>query len=181
MFAITALATLALCLSLPYINASLFYLAYSNGIAISIVLIVCALLFFPKLLSDILIITELTYAKSKLTGISTPEKIAQLTQLMETDKLYQNEELSLTLLAEHLSLSAHQLSELINTHFDYSFPRYIRELRIREAKALLVSQPEASILSISMMIGFKSQSNFYTAFKEITNLSPGAYRKNQRP
>jgi len=77
-----------------------------------------------------------------------------------------------------MELSVHQLSELINSNFDYSFPRYIREHRIREAKELLINEPNSSVLSISMMTGFKSQSNFYTAFKEITGFSPGQYRKN---
>jgi len=98
---------------------------------------------------------------------------------MGKDKLYQNEELSLSLLADQLDLSTHQLSELINTQFDVNFPRYIREQRIIEAKRLLIEEPTTSILSISMETGFKSQSNFYTAFKEITGISPGQYRKKK--
>jgi len=179
LFAVIALATLALCLSLPYINAHIYYVAYSNAISVSILLIVCALLFFPKLLSDILIITELTYATSKLSGVNTTQKRDELERLMSVDHVFQNEALSLSMLAEQLELSPHQLSELINTEFGYGFPRYVREHRIRQAKILLVSEPNSSILSISMNTGFKSQSNFYTAFKEITGMSPGKFRKEQ--
>lgn len=178
LFAVIALITLALCLSLSHINASIFYLAYSNSISCSVVLIVCALLFFPKLLSDILLITELAYAKSKLSGINIDQKINELEQLMLVDQLFENEDLSLKLLADQLDLSTHQLSELINTKFEYGFPRYIREHRVRQAKNLLIEEPNSSILAISMSTGFKSQSNFYTAFKEITGISPGQYRKN---
>jgi len=178
LFAVIALATLALCLSLPYINAKIYYVVYSNAISCSVLLIVCALLFFPKLLSDILLITELTYAKSKLSGVNVKQKCEQLETLMTVDKLFENEDLSLTILAEQLDLTTHQLSELINTEFDYGFPRYVREHRIRQAKHLLVNEGKASILAISMSTGFKSQSNFYTAFKEITGVSPGQYRKN---
>jgi len=179
LFAVIALAIFALCLSLPYINTQVFYFTYANAISICLLLIICALLFYPKLLSDILLITELTYTKSKLTGINTEEKLAQLESIMSKDKLYQNEELSLSLLADQLDLSTHQLSELINTQFDVNFPRYIREQRIIEAKRLLIEEPTTSILSISMETGFKSQSNFYTAFKEITGISPGQYRKKK--
>ena len=178
LFAIIASVALALCLSLPYIDTKIFYFTYSNSISCSVMLIVCALLFFPKLLSDILLITELTYAKSKLSGINTEQKIKQLEQLMLADHLFENEDLSLKLLADQLDLTSHQLSELLNTKFQCSFPRYIREHRVRQAKTLLIDEPNSSILAISMSTGFKSQSNFYTAFKEITGLSPGQYRKN---
>ena len=178
LFAVIALATLAICLSLPYINADIYYTAYSNAISCSVLLIICALLFFPKLLSDILLITELTYAKSKLSGIDTPKKREELEKLMTVDQLFQNEELSLSMLAEQLKLTTHQLSELINTEFQYGFPRYVREHRICQAKDLLLNEPNSSILAISMNVGFKSQSNFYTAFKEITGISPGQFRKN---
>lgn len=177
LFAVIALITFALCLSLPYIQVELFYLSYANSISITIALIVCALLFYPKLLSDILLITELTYAKSKLAGVNTNQKIESLETLMNDEKLYQNDELSLSLLAEQLDLSTHQLSELINSHFNVNFPRYIREQRVNEAKRLLRDEPDSSVLAISMAIGFKSQSNFYTAFKEITGISPGKFRK----
>ena len=179
MFAVTALVSFALCLALPYIQEELFYLSYANSISITMVLIVCALLFYPKLLSDILLITELAYSKSKLAGVNTDNKLAELEQLMQQEKLYENDELSLSLLAEQLELSTHQLSELINSHFNINFPRYIRELRVKEAKRLLIDEPDSSVLAISMATGFKSQSNFYTAFKEITGISPGQFRKRQ--
>jgi len=179
LFAVIALIAFALCLALPYIQVEVFYLAYANSISITIVLIVCALLFYPKLLSDILLITELAYAKSKLTGINTDQKLAKLEQVILQEKLYQNDELSLSLLAEQLELSTHQLSELINSHFNVNFPRYIREQRVNEAKRLLIAEPDSSVLAISMATGFKSQSNFYTAFKEITGISPGQFRKTQ--
>ena len=177
LFAIIALFTLALCLSLPYIDTGIFYFAYSISISVSVLLVLCVLLLFPRLLNDLLLITELAYAKSKLSGINTEDKLTRLEQLMTEDKLFQNEDLKLNTVAEQLDLSAHQLSELINTNFDYSFPRYVREHRVREAKDLLINEPNSSVLSISMMTGFKSQSNFYTAFKETTGISPGQFRK----
>lgn len=177
MFALMALGSLLLGLALPSLDPHIFYSAYGNAISISLLSIVAALLFFPDLLSDILLITELAYTKSTLNGVNTQSKLHQLKQLMLIEKQYQNENLSLANVADSLELSAHQLSELINTHFDYGFPRYIREQRINEAKRLLIAEPNSSVLAISMETGFKSQSNFYTAFKEISNVSPGQFRK----
>lgn len=177
MFALMALGALLMGLALPKIDPHLFYLAYGNAISIALLSIVAALLFFPDLLSDILLITELAYAKSTLKGIDSDAKLQQLEALMTIDKQYQNENLSLSSLADALELSTHQLSELINTNFDFGFPRYIREKRVQAAKRLLLSEPNSSILAISMETGFKSQSSFYTAFKEIMKVSPGQFRK----
>lgn len=177
MFAVMALGALVLGLALPSLDPHVFYCAYGNAISLAILLIVAALLFFPELLSDILLISELAYAKSKLNSVDTSAKLSQLKQLMTVDKHFQNEDLSLSNLADALELSAHQLSELINSHFGHGFPRYVREQRVAEAKRLLIEEPNSSVLAISMETGFKSQSNFYTAFKDITGLSPGQFRK----
>jgi len=80
-----------------------------------------------------------------------------------------------------LTLSQHQLSELINTEFRQGFSRYIREQRIEDAKQLLVTEPEASVLSIGLTVGFSTQSNFYAAFREIVGMAPGQYRKIHSP
>jgi len=177
MFAVMALIALILGLALPYLDASVFYLSYANAISVAMMLIVAALLVFPELLSDIMLITEITYAKSKLYGVDTPRKISELNELMVKDKHYENEDLNLATVAELLELSSHQLSELINTQHQLSFPKFVRQHRINAAKQLLISETSASVLSISMMTGFKSQSSFYTAFKEITGKSPAGYRK----
>jgi len=177
MFAVMAVGALILGLALPKLDPSVFYTAYANAISIALLLIVAALIFFPELLSDILLVTELAYAKSRLGGVDTDAKLKELERLMSLDKQFQNEDLSLSMLAELVDLNSHQLSELINSHFGFGFPRYIREQRVSEAKRLLIADHKASILAISMEIGFKSQSNFYTAFKEITGVSPGQFRK----
>jgi len=77
-----------------------------------------------------------------------------------------------------MELTPHQLSELVNRQFGVNFSRYIREQRVNAAKAILESEPKSSVLSIGLEAGFGTQSNFYAAFKEITGMSPGAYRKS---
>jgi AraC-like DNA-binding protein len=114
-----------------------------------------------------------------LKGVDVDDSLRRLNDLMAVEKLYQNEKLNLSMVADAMDLTSHQLSELINVHFGKSFSRYVREQRIEAARSLLASQPDASILAISLETGFKSQSNFYAAFKEITGQSPGDYRKTQ--
>jgi len=176
-FALLAFVSLVLCLVLPFLEHSVFYYTYSTAISLAMLMVVSALLIFPELLSDILLVTQSAYTSSKLHGVDVDAKLLRLEELMSKEKHYQDEELNLNGLAELVELSPHQLSELINTHFSYGFPRFMREHRIRAAKTLLIAEPSASILSISMMTGFKSQSSFYTAFKELTGESPGSYRR----
>lgn len=179
LFALMAISALILGLALPFIDAAIFYVSYSGTISIAVLLIVMALLVFPELLSDILLIAELAYSNTKLQGIDVPHKKQALEQLMLDDKVYENESLNLPMVAEGLGLSVHQLSELINTEYGYSFSRFIREHRVKAAKGLLLDNLKTSILAISMETGFKSQSNFYAAFKESTGMSPGKFRKTQ--
>lgn len=177
-FALLAVLVLVLGVSAPHIDSSVFYIAYANLAGISLVLIVAALIIFPELLSDISDAAKLTYATSTLNGVDIDDKLKKLDHLMNDDKLFQNENLNLALLAEAMELSSHQLSELINTQFGYGFSLYIRERRVAEAKRLLREDTRSSVLSISLMTGFRSQSNFYTAFREITGEAPGTFRKN---
>lgn len=176
LFAILATLILALFILVPYLDSSVFYIAYANFTGLALLLIVAALIVFPEMLEDITEIASATYAKSTLTGVDVDAKLEELEQAMSVHKLYQNEDLSLKLAAEAIQLTGHQLSELINTRFGQGFSRFVRERRIAEAKRMLRDDAKASVLSISMATGFRSQSNFYAAFKDIEGMSPGQYR-----
>ena len=178
LFAILAVLVLVLFVLVPYLDASVFYIAYANFIGIALLLIVAALIVFPEMLDDITDVARIAYAKTTLNDVDIDVKIGELKHAMSSDKLYQDENLSLRTLADAVGLSGHQLSELINTHFGMGFSRYVREQRIAEARRLLREDKDASILSISMATGFRSQSNFYAAFKEIAGMSPGQYRRS---
>ena len=177
LFAVLAVLILVLGLSIPYMDPAVFYISYANFIAIALLLVVGALIAFPDLLGEIADAAQLAYASSTLKGVDVAARLQRLDGLMAVEKIYQNENLNLALLAEALELTSHQLSELINTQYGVGFSRYIREQRVAEAQRLLREDTTSSILSISMMTGFRSQSNFYAAFREITGESPGSYRK----
>ena len=177
-FALFAILISILAVASPYMDSAVFYIAYANTTAVALLLIMSALIGFPELLSDISAAAELAYSSSTLNSVNVEAKLRELDQLMIEDKIFQNENLNLNLLASTVELSPHQLSELINTRFGYGFSRYIREQRIAEARKQLLEDQTSSILSISLMTGFKSQSNFYTAFREITGQSPGSFRKD---
>lgn len=176
-FAVLAVVVLILGLSIPYLDPALFYVGYANAIGLSLLLVVAALIVFPEILSDISEAAQATYASSTLGDVDVDAVVATLERLMCDDKIFQNEDLSLASVAAELEIAPHQLSELVNTRFKTGFSRYVREQRVAEARRMLEADASASVLSIGLSTGFRSQSNFYAAFREITGEAPGTYRK----
>jgi AraC-like DNA-binding protein len=172
-----AIIVLAFGFSLPYIDHGYFYSFYTIAIGLAFAIIIVALVANPDLIGDLSEAARAKYGASTLRDVDVEASLKKLQQLMTEGKAYQNESLSLSTLAVEVGLSSHQLSELINTQLGVGFSRYVRESRVKAAKALLVEAPRQSILSISMDTGFRSQSAFYAAFKEVTGQSPGDYRK----
>ena len=172
-----AIAVIILGFIWPLMSEATFISYYSILIGLAFFATVLTLLRFPSITDDVVEATQATYAESTLNNIDRTKILTKLSTLMEQEKLYTHENLSLSLLAEQLQLTSHQLSELINTEFKQSFSKYIRQYRVEEAKKMLLDEPDASILSISLSVGFSTQSNFYTAFRDISGTAPGQYRK----
>ncbi|MGZ0077646.1 helix-turn-helix domain-containing protein [Methylomonas sp. YC3] len=161
----------------PLLNQTDFISSYSILIGLAFFAVTLTLLRFPNITADVSEAVRAAYAGSTLNNVDRQAVLSKLDALMTQDKLYALETLNLGLLAEQLNLSQHQLSELINTEFQQGFSRYIREQRIAAAKKLLLAEPNASVLSIGMTVGFSTQSNFYAAFRDIVGVAPGQYRK----
>jgi AraC-like DNA-binding protein len=177
--AVLAVVVLGLGFSLPYIDHSYFYYFYNNAVGAGVAIMVVALVANPNLIGDLSEVARVKYGASTLREVDVDACLKKLEHVMTEGRIYKEESLSLSSLASEVGLSGHQLSELINTRLGMGFSRYVRESRVKAAKALLISAPAQSILSISMDTGFRSQSAFYAAFKEVTGQSPGDFRKRQ--
>ncbi|MCD6042819.1 MAG: AraC family transcriptional regulator [Burkholderiales bacterium] len=175
--AVLALMVLALGFAMPHIDDAWFYHLYTFAIGLGIAILLVALIANPNLIGDLAEAARAKYGASTLGGVDVDATLRKLEDLMTTRKLYAQEDLSLSSLATELGLSSHQLSELVNSRLNLGFSRYVRERRVEAAKQLLVSAPSQSILSVSLDTGFRSQSAFYAAFKEITGQSPGDFRE----
>jgi AraC-like DNA-binding protein len=175
---VLAVIVLALGLALPYVDHIYFYVFYNFAVGLGFAIMLVALVTNPDLIGDLSEAARVKYGSSTLGGVDIDAHLKKLGQLMAEPRVYQNENLSLASLAKEADLSGHQLSELINSRLGMGFAKYVRECRVRAAEALLISAPAQSILSISMDTGFRSQSAFYAAFREINGQSPGDYRKS---
>jgi AraC-like DNA-binding protein len=175
-----AVAVLILGFAIPFVGDALFYYFYSNAIGLAFGIMIVALISQPGLLQDLAEAARVRYGTSTLRDVDVEGSLRKLQELMAVSRVYRDEDLSLSSLAEQVGVSGHQLSELVNTRLGVGFSKYVRDCRVEAAKALLVAAPSQSILSISMDTGFRSQSAFYAAFKEATGQSPGDYRKARR-
>jgi AraC-like DNA-binding protein len=172
------LIVLALGFALPYVDDDIFYRVYNVAVGLGIAIMIVALVANPQLIGDLSEAARVKYGTSTLGGIDIRAALQKLARVMSEGKAYQNEDLSLNSLAAEIGLTAHQLSELINSRLGMGFARYVRERRVEAAKTLLLAAPSQSVLSVSLDTGFRSQSAFYAAFKELTGQSPGDFRES---
>lgn len=123
--------------------------------------------------------TQTKYRHSGLTETDIKRIADKLSQLMEEDSPYLENNLALPQLAAKVGVSPNYLSQVINEYFSMKFFDYVNSYRIRFAEKLLLN-PENSpktILEIAMAAAFNSKSAFYSAFRKQTGMSPVEYRK----
>lgn len=120
-----------------------------------------------------------SYQKSGLTESEAQNQMKILLSIMNTDKPYLKSDLTLRELAGKLSLSPHNLSEVLNTHLNQNFYDFINRYRVEEVKQRLADSKseQFSLLGIAFDSGFNSKSAFNTIFKKHTGVTPSQYRK----
>lgn len=106
----------------------------------------------------------------------------KLNYLMQYEKVYLNNELSLPQLAEKMAISPQDLSYLINEAYGENFFSFINRYRIEETKRLLLSEKydQLNILGIAYQAGFNSKTTFNTTFKKQVGLSPSDFVKTRK-
>jgi AraC-like DNA-binding protein len=161
----------------PSPEGKAFFEVYSLAIGLAFLLVQLALGLRPELKAEVEEVAKAAYANSTLNHLDCDKLLNRLAQLMESEAVYRDPELDLASLACRLDVTSHQLSELLNGRLGNGFSRYLRECRVRAAKAMLCQEPNASVLSVGLSVGFATQSNFYEAFRDIEGMTPGQFRK----
>lgn len=110
--------------------------------------------------------------------INTIEFRSKLETYLETEKIYLNENCNEEMIANQLGLTYHQLSELINVEYNFNFPSLLNLYRIKEAKRLLLEEPEMNVAEVGRKAGFGSRSAFYLEFKKQSGINPNQFRKS---
>ncbi|MGH1376480.1 MAG: helix-turn-helix domain-containing protein [Alphaproteobacteria bacterium] len=103
--------------------------------------------------------------------------IKKIDDLLALDKIYHEATYSRSDLAQELGVPEATISRVINLHYSKSFPQLLNELRIEDAKHLLLDTDE-NIKIVAEEVGFNSLPSFNRVFKDIVGQSPSLYRKN---
>lgn len=175
-FALIAVCLLALGLSSPALGWRAYATAHALAIALAFWWVLYLLLRFPDLATRAEQAVATAYAVSTLGKVDVDRALAALRDQFEREHAYREEGLTLARMAERLGLSPHQLSELVNTRLGIGFSQLLRQHRVAAAKRMLIEEPQASVLSVGLSVGFASQSGFYSAFREETGTVPSRFR-----
>lgn len=101
--------------------------------------------------------------------------------LIEQVKVYIQEnymkDISISQIAEQYHLTANYLSTVFHNKAECKFIDYLTEIRVCNAKRLLIKNATASVQDIAMLVGYSSARHFSTVFQKRTGITPTMYRK----
>ncbi len=101
----------------------------------------------------------------------------KLVELLEHDKVYTEQDLTLESLAHKIPTGAHSLSRFINEQYGQSFTELINTHRVKEFIKRAEQEKTPHFLELALRVGFNSKPTFNRAFKKITGKTPREYFK----
>ena len=131
-----------------------------------------------KVLELLIFLHQFNPAGEKQTGLYTRQQVDTVKQvhkllISEPGRRYTIEEL-----AQRFCISATALKTHFKGVFGQSIASYMKEYRIRQAAAQLLTADQ-SIAEVAQSVGYESQSKFTAEFKKIMHTTPAEYRKQQ--
>lgn len=114
------------------------------------------------------------YSSSSLKGMEEVKLFFRLKELLSSEKLFVNPNLTLRMAADRLGTNTKYLSQVVNHHADQNFQQFINAYRVEEAKEKIRSDDyhNLTLYGIARLCGFKNKSTFYKVFKEMTGFTP---------
>lgn len=89
-----------------------------------------------------------------------------------------DEDLTLDQLSDVACFSKYHFHRLFTAYIGLSLQQYIRWLRLKRAAHQMMVDKERSIINIALSAGFESHESFTRAFKQVSGLSPTAFRNH---
>ena len=109
--------------------------------------------------------------------------LQRLTRLMDSEKPWKNPGLTLSRLAQHLTVPEHRLRRVIHLGAgERNFSAYLNRFRIIAVKQALEGDADGqTILSVALECGYSSLSAFNRAFRLSEGETPSAFRRARNP
>jgi AraC-like DNA-binding protein len=120
------------------------------------------------------------HQKEKPPIIEDGELRRKLETLIEEQRVYRKEGLTIRELADLLNEQEYKVRRLINGELGFrNFNDFLNKYRVNEACEILKdpAQNRKTILEIAYSLGYQSIGPFNKAFKELTGTTPTSYRK----
>ena len=123
--------------------------------------------------------TTAAYRKSGLDDFRAQDLRQQLEDFMRAEEPWRNPNLTLSELAQALDVTAHNLTEVINTRFGKNFYDFVNAYRVAEVRRLLQdpATQHLTILAVAFDAGFNAKSTFNTIFKKHVGKTPSQVRR----
>ena len=103
----------------------------------------------------------------------------KLSELMQTQHVYLDPDLTLDRLARKLTIPAKQISAAVNLIHGRNISKLLNEYRIEHAKQRLINSDE-SITQVYLSSGFQTKSNFNREFSRVTGQTPSTFRRTMQ-
>jgi len=119
-------------------------------------------------------------SKERMNENVSKEIVEKLKNVMNKSKEYLDPDFTISVLSSLVGYNTKYVSSVINDHYGKNFRSFINTYRIKEALIRLQSKGEyknMTIKAIGESVGFRSTSNFISAFKKETGLTPSMYLK----
>ena len=88
-------------------------------------------------------------------------------------------DLNMAMVSNHICMNYSLFSTAFKEHTGVNFVNYLKEIRIAEAKRLLL-QTEDKITEIAKQVGFENDKHFMKTFKTACGVSPSEFRKDYK-
>lgn len=136
----------------------------------------------PEILNKRSLFEERTFKKYRKSGLTkdySEELKKQLQKLFTVDKIYRDGNLTLEDVSNKLSTSRHNVSQVINEHFEVNFFQFVNKYRIGEVVEILKKSKykEHKMMNIAFDVGFNNKVTFNRAFKAEMNMTPTVFLK----
>jgi len=131
----------------------------------------------PNLFSTSFTKQQNKYKKSGLTASFSAELKEQLMELLDEEKIYRQNDISLAIISENLGTTRHNTSQVINEHFGLNFFELINKYRITEAMEILKNDTNKNlnIIDVAYEVGFNNKVTFNKSFRKFLSLTPSQY------